>query len=79
MANELPSLSVVRRCCTDRRCASFFTSDLTHDEIRDQGTRIVPEGRVPGLLSVFVIENRICLVELLDRPDVRQVLEGAFE
>jgi hypothetical protein len=78
IARGVPSLPVVRRCCRDERCASFFTSDVTNEEIRDRATRIVPGGDCPGIFCVFAMDDRVCFVELLNRPEVREVLEKHF-
>ncbi len=74
LAELIPSLKVLRSCCRDDACASFYTSDVTHEDIVDRGKRIIPAS-VPGLSCVFVVDDAIAFVELTNRPDVRAVLD----
>ena len=77
LADVVAFLPIVRRCCNDEHCAGFYTSDAASQEIAARSTRIILGG-VPGLSSVFAIDGSIVMIELLNRPDVRETLDEYF-
>lgn len=76
LAESVGDLTVVRRCCKYSFCASFHTSDVSADTIANCGTRLVLP--VPGLTCVFIVDDEIVTIELLNRNDIRAALDAAF-
>ena len=78
LSEQIPSLPVVARCnCAQDNCAHFYTAPPPRGAYPPNHTNIL----LPtddGLIVVDVIEDRIVAVEILDRPDVKQLLDKAL-
>ncbi len=78
-AASIPALRVVELCNCDRpNCSTFYTIPRFVVRWRWPGAgRTLDLKPSEGTIRVDIIEDRIALVEVLDRPDVEAALAGA--
>ena len=78
LASQVPSLEVWGRCsCDDDFCSSFYTAALPTGSWSDEGEHenVVPDASV-GMVVLDVVDGVIRYVEVLDRPDVHDVVRA---
>ena len=69
------SLELVDRCrCGDGFCASFYTLPAPRGAWGEGHENVVLEPEV-GMVILDVIDRRIGMVEVIDRPDVKEVID----
>ena len=75
LAAQVPHLRIVDRCpCGQDDCATFHTEPRPRRR-HPRGTKgLLLESGI-GILVLHVFKRRIVCVEVLDRPEVRQVLD----
>ena len=78
LVQQIRSLPVLERCtCGERNCAHFYTAPRPLGSYGAGHTNVMlPSDR--GLIVYDVIDDRIVAVEVLDRPDVKAVLDRYF-
>lgn len=76
LAEQVGALPVVARCdCGQANCAHFYTAPPPKGSYGPGHANVVlPADR--GLVVLDVVNGRIAAVEVLDRPDVKQALDG---
>jgi len=75
LIEELRRAPVASRCnCGDAACAHFYTSAWPRAGHRSHENIALPSQS--GMVILDVFEGRVVAVEVLDRPDVKQVLDG---
>ena len=75
LAEQLSDLVIVDRCrCGDDFCGMFYTIPPP-DEAWPSPHRNVPFFTERGELILDVVNERIAAIEVLDRPEVRRVLD----
>ncbi len=75
LIEELRRAPVVSRCnCGDADCAHFYTSARPRARDRSHENIMLPSQS--GMVILDVVEGKVVAVEVLERPDVKQVLDG---
>jgi hypothetical protein len=74
LASQVARLPLVDRCrCGDHFCATFYTAAEPADGYGPGHANLVVES-AKGMIILDLVDDRICCVEVLDRPDVQRVL-----
>ena len=74
LASQIESLPLVDRCrCGDAFCGTFYTAERPDGAYGPGHTNITVECEF-GIIVLDLVDDAICCVEVLDRPDVRKVL-----
>jgi len=75
LATQVPTLRIVDRCrCGDDFCAMFYTAPPP-DGAYGPGHENVALDVDRGMMILDVVDRRIMSVEVLDRPEVRSLIE----
>ena len=76
LAAQVADLPVVDRCrCGEKACAHFYTAPKPSGGYgAGHSNVLLPAAR--GLIVLDVVHDRIVAVELLDRPDVKAILDS---
>ena len=78
LAAQVPHLRIVDRCrCGDDFCATFYTEPAPHGWY-GPGHENVTLDIDRSVLILDVVDRRIMCVEVLDRPEVRRILDRVF-
>jgi len=76
LAAQLPGLVVMSRCtCGEGNCAHFYTAPPP-DGPYGAGHASIMLSSKTGLVVLDLVDERIVAVEVLDRPDVKELLDG---
>jgi hypothetical protein len=75
LADQIRVLPVVARCtCGEGNCAHFYTAPLPRGSYGPGHANLVlPADR--GMVVLDIVAGRIAAVEVLDRPEVKRVLD----
>ena len=77
LARQIPGLGVIDRCrCGESSCATFYTADRPQGAWKGEHHNLLL-GADRGMLIVDVVDGRIACVEVLDRSDVKVLLDRA--
>jgi hypothetical protein len=77
LAAQIRSLRIVKPCrCSDAFCSSFYTGPGPKGSWPDEGehSNVIPT-MAHGMVILDVVDGKIRYVEILDRPDVRSILD----
>ena len=80
-APQVPGLKLLSRCgCKEPGCASFTTGALPSGKRPAPIRTIALFGTIPGVSDIIldVSGGKIVYVEILDRPDIVEVLDKVF-
>jgi hypothetical protein len=78
LALQVPKLPIVERCtCGDSNCAHFYTAARSPGPYGAGHLNLVLASEV-GFLALDVVADAIVAVEVLDRPDVKALLDAAL-
>ena len=78
LANQVPTLQIIDRCdCGEPDCATFYTAPRSLGAWGGSHQNLVLP--VQGWdLILDLLEGRIVCIEILDRPDLKLLLDTAF-
>jgi hypothetical protein len=78
IATSVAGLRVVDRCrCGVRSCATFYTEPRPKGAYGPGHRNLVLDPR-RGMLILDIVEDRIVCVEVLDRPELGELLDSAL-
>jgi len=78
LAAQLSELLVVSRCeCGDANCAHFFTAARSSTGHGPRHSNLVLNAS-DGLIVLDVVDDQIVAIEVLDLPDVKELLDAAL-
>ncbi|MGB7497160.1 MAG: hypothetical protein WBR26_11545 [Candidatus Acidiferrum sp.] len=78
LAVQVPSLRIFERCsCGDDFCGTFYTQPKPKGAY-GPGHRNVVLAPDDGTVILDVVEDQICCVEVLDRPEIREKLNAVL-
>jgi hypothetical protein len=76
LAEQIGTLPVVARCsCGQNNCAHFYTATPPSGAY-PPGHKSVPLPARSGLIVLDLLNDRVVAIEVLDRPDVKKILDG---
>jgi hypothetical protein len=77
LALRIPTLPIVGRCtCGDSNCAHFYTAARPPGAYVRHSNLLLPSDA--GLVVLDVLDGAIVAVEVLNRPDVKRLLDAAL-
>ena len=78
LVDQVRSLPVVSRCtCGESNCAHFYTADPPAGSYGPGHFSVLLDAD-SGFVALDVLSETIVAVEVLDRPDVKQILDAVF-
>lgn len=78
LVDQVRGLTLVSRCtCGDRSCAHFYTIEPPQGSYGPGHSNILLGADV-GFVALDVVHDIIVAVEVLDRPDVKELLDAAM-
>jgi Cysteine-rich CPCC len=78
LVDQVPTLPVVSRCtCGESNCAHFYTAEPPAGTYGPGHFNVLLDTD-SGFVALDVMSETIVAVEVLDRPDVKQILDVAF-
>jgi hypothetical protein len=76
LADQIPGLPVVTRCmCGQDNCAHFYTAPPPNGAYGAGHANLVLAAET-GLVVLDVVDGQIIALEILDRPDVKRLLDA---